>query len=189
MNVGYVRVSSKDQNIERQVKSLREKGVEKLFIDKISGKDTNRPELKSMLEYVREGDTLYFVSISRLARNTKDFLELMDMFKTKSINVICLKESIDTTTPQGKMISTIFASMYELERENIKIRQKEGIKIAKKNGVKFGRPKKEILPDFVRLYPKWKAKEISSKEFMERIEMKPNTFYRRIKEYEDALKE
>lgn len=111
-----------------------------------------------MLEFIREGDTLYFVSISKLSRNTKDFLELMDIFNNKGINVVCIKEPIDTTTAQGKMFATIFASMYEMERENIKQRQKEGIEIAKEKGITFGRPKQEITQEFKQLYPKWKNK-------------------------------
>lgn len=140
-----------------------------------------------MLEFIREGDTLYFVSISRLARNTKDFLELMDVFNNKGINVVCIKEPIDITTAQGKMIATIFASMYEMERENIKQRQKEGIEIAKEKGITFGRPKQKITQEFKQLYPKWKTKEITAREFMEKVNMKPNTFYRRVKDYEKKI--
>jgi len=187
LKVGYIRVSSQDQNIDRQVKVLEESGTEKLYIDKVSGKNLNCPELKAMIEFVREGDQIIIVSISRLARNTKDFLELMETFNEKHVDVICLKEPIDTTTPQGKMISTIFASMYEMERENIRIRQREGIEAAKENGVRFGRPRKEIDSKFLELYPEWKAKNITGKEFMEAIDMKKNTFYRRVREYEEEL--
>lgn len=187
MKLGYIRVSSKDQNPDRQIVKLKEHGIEKLYIDKVSGKNTNRPQLKDMLEFVREGDTIYFISISRLARNTKDFLELMEIFKNKKVNVVCLKEPIDTTTPQGKMIATIFASMYEMERENIKERQREGIEIAKAKGVKFGRNKIYITPEFKQLYPKWKRGDITATDFMKKVNMKPNTFYRRVKEYESSI--
>jgi len=185
MNIGYIRISSSDQKIDRQKSMLENYGIEKFFIDKISGKNTKRPQLNKMLDFIREGDTVYFVSISRLARNTKDFLELMEIFKEKGVNIVCLKEPIDTTTPQGKMIATIFASMYELERENIRERQKEGIEVAKQKGVKFGRPKIKITPEFKKLYPKWKAGEITAREFMRKVNMKPNTFYRRVKDFEN----
>ncbi len=173
------------QNINRQIDALEEIGLDKMFIDKVSGKNADRPELNVLLEFAREGDVLYFDSISRLARNTKDFLHLMETFQEKKVEVVCLKESIDTTTPQGKMISTIFAAMYEMDRENIRINQREGIKSALDRGVQFGRPKVEISEKFKELYPKWKLGEITAVEFMNTIEMKKNTFYRRVKEYEE----
>ncbi len=188
MKVGYIRVSSKDQKEDRQVKALQAR-VEKVYIDKLSGKDTNRPQLQELLSFVREGDMVYFESISRLARNTRDFLELMDIFQSKGVSVVCLKEPIDTTTPAGRMMATVFASMYEMERENIRQRQKEGIEIAKEKGVTFGRPKQEITQEFKQLYAKWKANEITARKFMKKVNMKPNTFYRRIKDYEKKRNE
>lgn len=187
MKVAYIRVSSKDQNIDRQVKALEEK-VEKVYIDKVSGKDRQRPQLQELLGFVRKGDTVYFESISRLARNTRDFLELMDMFQSKGVSVVCLKEPIDTTTPAGRMMATVFASMYEMERENIKERQREGIEVAKDKGVKFGRPKQEINEDFRAVYDKWKAGEVTATKAMDIVGMKRNTFYRRAKELEEELK-
>ncbi|WP_197702844.1 recombinase family protein [Thermoanaerobacterium sp. RBIITD] len=143
MKIGYIRVSSKDQK-EEDFEDI----VDKMYIDKTSRKDTNRPCLQEMLSFIREGDVLYIESISRSARNTRDFLELMDTFKSKGVGVICLKEPIDTTTPSGRMMATVFASMYEMERENIMQRQREGIDVAKQRGVKFGRPKTKIPKDF-----------------------------------------
>lgn len=182
MNIGYIRVSSKDQNERRQIEALQSK-VDKIYLDKLSGKNTNRPQLKEMLEYMRDGDIVYIVSISRLARNTKDFLELMEVFQKKNVSIVCLKEPIDTTTPQGKMIYTIFAAMYEMERENIRGRQKEGIAAAHKQGVKFGRKKIES-DQFKTVYTKWKGGEITAVKAMEMLNMKRNTFYRRVKELE-----
>lgn len=183
MNIGYVRVSTKDQNEDRQIEALQGK-VEKMYIDKSTGTNTDRPQLQAMLSFVREGDVVYFESISRLARNTKDFLELMDFFNKKNVAVVCLKEPIDTTTPAGKMVMTIFAAMYEMEWANIRQRQQEGIKIAKAKGVRFGRPKIEPA-DFNKVYRRWRAGEIKTKQALRELNMKPNSFYRRVKEFEE----
>lgn len=183
--VGYIRVSSTDQNVDRQVELLESKyGVERLYIDKASGKDTNRPELQRMMEWIREGDIVHIVSISRLARNTRDFLELMDIFNREGIGVVCDKEPIDTTTPQGKMIATIFASMYEMERENIRQRQAEGIAIAKAQGRHLGRPKAEYPDKWEEVYVKYKNKEITGVKAMELLGLKKTTFYKLKKEWE-----
>lgn len=119
MLIGYVRVSTAEQNEARQLVSLEERKVDKVFIDKKSGKNTDREALKDMLSYVREGDTVVTESISRIARSTKDLLNIIDTLTQKSVEFVSLKECIDTTTPQGKFMLTVFASMAELERDNI----------------------------------------------------------------------
>ena len=119
MLVGYVRVSTEEQNEARQLVSLEERKVDKIFIDKKSGKNADRDGLKSMLAYVREGDTVITESISRIARSTKDLLTIIDSLTKKGVEFVSLKESIDTTTPQGRFMLTVFAAMAELERENI----------------------------------------------------------------------
>ena len=187
MRVGYVRVSSKEQNEARQVEALKAHEVEKVYIEKMSGKDTNRPQLKSMLEFVREGDVLYIESISRLARNTLDFLTLVNQMTSKGVAVVSLKETLDTSTPQGKFMLTVFGALYELERENIRERQAEGISVAKKQGVRFGRPKKDITDEFCVAYDRWKQGRITAVDAMKMSGMKSNTFYRRVKEYEKGL--
>lgn len=184
MKVGYIRVSSKDQNEDRQVKALEQQGIEKVYIEKISGKDTNRPELKAMLQFVREGDTIIIESISRLARNTLDFLTIVKDLNERKIDIVSLKEMIDTSTPQGKFMLTVFGAMYEMERDTIKQRQAEGIEVAKEKGTKFGRPKQEISDAFKTIYAEWKQGEITATAAMKKLNMKANTFYRRVKEYE-----
>ncbi|MED1801993.1 recombinase family protein [Brevibacillus porteri] len=184
MKVAYVRVSTTEQNEERQVKALESHQIEKWFIEKVSGKDRNRPQLQALFDFVREGDTIYIESISRLARSTYDFLSIVRECEAKGVQLVSLKESIDTSTPQGKFMLTIFGALYELERENIKQRQAEGIEVALNNGVKFGRPKQAITADFTKAYKDWKAGQITATEAMKRLNMKPNTFYRRVKEYE-----
>ena len=134
MLIGYVRVSTVEQNAARQEVLMCELGVEKVFVDRASGKDTNRPELNRMLAFARQGDTIVVESISRFARNTKDLLELMEKLTAKGIGFISKKEAIDTGTPTGKFMLTVFAAVAELEREYILQRQKEGIALAKQEG-------------------------------------------------------
>ena len=134
MKIGYIRVSTVEQNTIRQEVLLKELGVDEVFIDKASGKNTDRPELKRLITYVRQNDTVIVESISRFARNTKDLLELIDQLTAKNVEFISKKEAIDTTTPTGKFMLTIFGAVAELEREYILQRQQEWIAIAKKQG-------------------------------------------------------
>jgi DNA invertase Pin-like site-specific DNA recombinase len=141
-----------------------------------------------MLEYVREDDILYVESISRLGRNLKDLLNIVESLNDKGVGLISLKEShIDTTSPQGKLIFNIFATLAEFEREQNKQRQMEGIAIAKAEGKYKGRKKIEIQIDkkFEKLYQEWKSEKITAVQFMKELDLKKNTFYRRIKEYEE----
>ena len=180
--VGYIRVSAIDQNTERQEVALKELKVDKIFTEKHSGKNTNRPELHRMLDYVREGDTLYIESISRLARSTKDLLSLVQVLQEKGVDLVSLKENIDTTTPQGRFILTIFGALSELERENILQRQREGIEIAKQNGKVLGRPIIESPKDWDKIITLWKRGEITAVESMKRLNLTKATFYRRVKQ-------
>ena len=139
LKIGYIRVSTEDQNTTRQEVLLQELGVDELFIDKASGKNTERPELSRMMNYVRHGDTVIVESISRFARNTRDLLDFVEHLTEKQVEFVSRKEAIDTTTPTGKFILTVFAAVAELEREYILQRQREGIAIAKKQGKYTGR--------------------------------------------------
>jgi len=143
MKICYVRVSTQEQNTDRQEVMMRKLEVDEMFIDKASGKNTDRPELHRMMEYVRKGDTVVVESISRFARNTRDLLELVEKLTEKNVEFISIKEAIDTTTPTGKFMLTVFAAVSELERDYILQRQREGIAIAKKQGKYRGRPAKE----------------------------------------------
>ena len=131
MLVGYIRISTVGQNIARQEVLMQELGVERIFIDRLSGKNTDRPQLKEMMVFVRQGDTVVVESISRFARNTKDLLELVEQLTAKGVEFVSKKEAIDTTTPTGKFMLTIFGAVAELEREYILQRQAEGIAAAK----------------------------------------------------------
>ena len=181
MQVGYIRISTVGQNIARQEVLMRELGVEKVFIDRMSGKSADRPELKAMMAFVRQGDTVVVESISRFARNTKDLLELVEQLTAKGVEFISKKEAIDTTTPTGKFMLTIFGAVAELEREYILQRQAEGIAIAKQRGIYQGR-RPIAHPDFEKTAALWRDGKITATEAMKRLNMKPSTFYRKVKE-------
>lgn len=182
MKIGYVRVSTLEQNTIRQEVMLAQLGVDELYIDKASGKNAaQRPELQKMMDYVRKGDTVVVESISRFARNTRDLLELVEKLSTKEVEFVSLKESIDTTTPTGKFMLTIFGAVAELEREYILQRQQEGIAIAKANGAYKGR-KPIQRPNFNQVVALWRSKEITATEAMRRLDLKPSTFYRKVRE-------
>lgn len=139
MFIGYIRVSTQEQNTIRQELLMESLGVDEVYIDRISGKNTNRPELQKMLDYVRRGDTVIVESISRFARNTRDLLELIEQLTAKGVEFISKKEAIDTTTSAGKFMLTIFGAVAELERDYLLQRQKEGIAAAKTQGKYTGR--------------------------------------------------
>jgi DNA invertase Pin-like site-specific DNA recombinase len=184
MNVGYARVSSREQNEARQIQAFTELKVDRVFLDKLSGKNTDRPQLKVMLDFVRDGDTVTVESISRAARNTKDLLNIIDAITNKGAEFISLKESIDTRTPTGKFMLVVFGAMAELERESILQRQAEGIAIAKAAGKYKGKPKLMIdEEEFKRECKKWRTGKQTAIATMKKLNLKSNTFYRRVKEY------
>ena len=183
-NISYIRVSAADQNPGRQQELMADKNINKEFLDKQSGKDTARPGLQAMLEYVREGDTLYIESISRLARNTADFLRVFEQLRAKGVRLVSLKEGIDTETAQGKFMLTVFAAFSELEREYIRERQREGIDLAKKEGRPLGRPRLQRSKTFSANYKKWKAGEITAVQCMRLEGLKRCTFYKLVHEFE-----
>ena len=180
LKIGYIRISTADQNTARQEVLMTELGVEQVYIDRMSGKNTDRPELKRMMNYVREGDVVIVESISRFARNTKDLLELVEKLTAKQVEFISKKEVIDTTTPTGKFMLTVFGAVAELEREYILQRQKEGIAVAKQNGVYKGRKPIEH-PKFNEVVSLWRKGDITAVEAMKQLNMKPSTFYRKVK--------
>ena len=134
MKVAYIRVSTVEQNEARQLEAMKNKGIEKYFTEKVSGKDTNRPQLKAMLDFVREGDTVYIHDFSRLARSTKDLLDIVEQLHNKGVYLVSNKENIDTSTPTGKLMLTMIGAIAEFERANLLERQREGIEIARREG-------------------------------------------------------
>ena len=185
MKVGYVRVSTEEQNTARQDVLMEQLGVEKVFVDKASGKSKDRPGLTEMMAFVREGDTVIVESISRFARSTKDLLNLVEQLTAKKVEFVSQKETIDTSTPQGRFMLTVFAAMAQLEREQTRQRQAEGIAIAKEQGKYRGR--KPIAVDealFTEQYRLWKNGETSPKFMMKKLGLTHATFYRKVAEYE-----
>ena len=181
MKIGYVRASTTDQNTARQEVLMESLGVDQVYIDCVSGKNTDRPELKRMMTFVREGDTVIVESISRFARNTRDLLELVERLTAKGVEFVSKKEAIDTTTPSGKFMLTIFGAVAELEREYILQRQREGIEIAKQQGKYKGR-KPLSPPGFQEMVIRWKRGEITAAEACRRLGISKATFYRKVKE-------
>lgn len=194
MNIyGYVRVSSTDQNEDRQTAALRKMDVpeENMFIDKLSGKNFDRPSYKGLVKKLKAGDLLFILSIDRLGR---DYKEIQDQWRilTKEIGIdICVLDMPLLDTRNGKdlmgtfiadLVLQILSFVAQSERENIKKRQVEGIAIAKARGVKFGRPKKEVPTDFIDIIYAWKQKKLSFKEALNQCDMSEATFYRKLRE-------
>ncbi|MBQ6996448.1 MAG: recombinase family protein [Lachnospiraceae bacterium] len=184
----YIRVSSKEQNLERQRRAMEELSKkegfefkeEHKFEEKISGKNMDRPELLRMLDYVREGDTVYISDFSRLSRSLEDLLNILNQMDSKGVGVVSLKESFDISTPQGKLMLTMLGAINEFEREIIRERQLEGIKIAKEKGLYKGRAPKDLdgLEEIVSLYAE---KKITVSEAARRLGITRATFYSRLK--------
>ena len=164
----------------RQEVLMQELGVDEVYIDRLSGKNTDRPELKKMMDYVRKGDTVIVESISRFARNTRDLLELIEKLSEKGVEFVSRKEAIDTTTPTGKFMLTVFGAVAELEREYILQRQREGI--AKAQGKYTGRKPIE-RSNFDAVEKLWRAGTISAAEAMRRLDMSRSTFYRKVRQH------
>ncbi|MCI6567842.1 MAG: recombinase family protein [Dysosmobacter sp.] len=180
MKIGYIRVSTQEQNTIRQEVLMETLGVDEVYIDRMSGKNTNRPELQKMMEYVRKGDTVIVESISRFARNTRDLLELVEQLTAKGVEFVSRKEAIDTTTPTGKFMLTVFGAVAELEREYILQRQREGIAIAREQGRYKGRKSLDI-PEFEQVVKSWRSGRITAVEAMRTLHMSKTTFYRKVK--------
>lgn len=201
MKLGYVRVSTKDQNTERQLIKMRELGIEEryIFVDKASGKDFDRPKYQALRFMIREGDLLYLDALDRLGRDYDGIIsEWKYITREVRADIVVLENEtlfdsrkFRTMGDLGKLLEDQFLSMLsyvaEQERKKNKQRQREGIDVAIAEGVKFGRPKQEISDDFRTVYGEWKGGAITATEGMKKLGMKPNTFYRRVKEYEASM--
>lgn len=184
MNIAYLRVSSLDQNLGRQIEAMKPYNIEKTFEEKVSAKDTNRPKLKEMLEFAREGDCIYIMDFSRLARSTRDLLNIVEQLNERGIFLKSLKENIDSSTPNGKLMLTVIGAINEFERTNLLERQREGIALAKRNGVYKGRKEIKKPSNWNEVYSKWKNRELTGVQAMEQLGLKKSTFYRFVKEEE-----
>lgn len=183
MRVGYIRVSTVEQHEDRQVKDLTENAeVSKVFIDKLNGKDTNRPQLNAMIDYVREGDTVVVSEYSRLARSARDLIDITETLQNKGVTVISMKEKLDTSTPQGEFMLTVFAGIATLERKLMLQRQKEGIAIAKANGKYKGRQSKQKPDDWESLKAMYMSRQITVSEIAKRCDVSRPIVYKWLKE-------
>lgn len=199
INFGYMRVSTKQQNLDRQEDALLPYVTDKKYIysDKASGADFERDGFKNMLKAMRSGDTLYIKSLDRLSRNKVQIQEYLLYFKDNNIRVCIL--DIPTTMqdiPAGQewlvemvnnIIFEVISSIAQQERETIKQRQKEGIAVAKAKGKHLGRPILELPNEWEKYYKQWKKGEIQAVEFMAAVDFKKSTFYKKVKEYEATL--
>ena len=184
--IGYARVSTEEQNETRQLESFANysEKIRKVFIDKVSGKNMNRPQLQAMLDYVREGDVVVVSDFSRLARSTRDMLQIVQELTEKGVGLISLKENVDTETPQGRFMLTVFAALAEPERETILQRQREGIAIAKQEHKYKGRKPLPFDEDKVKAEcKKWRNGEQTAVATMNKLGIKRNRFYLIVKKY------
>lgn len=183
MKVAYIRVSTIEQNEERQLEAMKDKGIEKYFTEKVSAKDMNRPQLQAMLEFVREGDIVYVHDFSRLARSTEDLLHIIEQLHTKGVALISNKEKLDTGTPTGKLLVTMIAAINEFERANLLERQREGIAIAKKAGKYTGGKPKAINQElYTQLLEDYRTRKITKRTFAKELGVSRPTLDRLLKE-------
>lgn len=191
---GYVRVSSIDQNEDRQVIALAEAGVpeKNIFMDKQSGKSFDRPQYKKLVKKLKQGDLLYVLSIDRLGRNYEEIQKQWRIItKEKGVDICVLDMPLLDTTQGKDLMGTFIADLVlqilsfvaQSERENIKKRQEQGIAAAKAKGVRFGRPEIPIPDDFGEIVSDWEKKKVSFDETLKRCNMSEATFYRKLREY------
>lgn len=180
MIYGYARVSTAEQNLDRQTDALINYKVDKIFCEKISGTKKNRPELDKLLSEISSGDTIVIESLSRLGRSVKNLAELMEFFNENNIRLVSLKETIDTTSSTGRLLFTIISSLSQFERDVLAERTTEGLKAARARGRLGGRPKTaaDKLNKAVALY---KTKEYSITEITELTGVSKSTLYRSLK--------
>lgn len=191
---GYIRVSSGDQNEDRQLIALHKMGVKDdfIFMDKQSGKSFDRPQYQELVKRIRSGDLLFVLSIDRLGRNYEEIQNQWRILTKEKGADICVLDMPLLDTRQGKdllgtfiadLVLQILSFVAQSERENIKKRQEEGIAAAKARGVRFGRPEKQIPDNFINIVAYWKNKKIPLAEALRQCDMSVATFYRRVRDY------
>ena len=185
-NVAYIRVSTVEQNESRQKETVRGYNIDKWFIEKASGKDTNRPELQAMLDYIREDDTVYVEEFSRLGRSTADLLSIVQKIEDVGAKFISIKENFDTKTPAGKLQMTMMAAIAEFERAMILERQREGIAIAKREGKYKGR-KAISVPNIGAYYDRYMSRQATKTSIAAELGISRTTLDKLFKEYKERL--
>lgn len=182
--LAYIRVSSIDQNEARQKEALKDCKIDKYFIEKVSGKNAKRPKLQEMLEYMREGDTVYVEDFTRLGRSTEDLLFIVRKIEEKGVRFVSLKEKFDATTPAGRLQRTMMAAIAEFEREIILERQREGIAIAKREGKYKGR-KKIVIPEIEKYYRQYMTRKANKTQIAEELKISRQTLNKLFRELEE----
>lgn len=181
MYIGYARVSTQDQVLDRQLDALKQAGCQKIYKEKVTGKKKERPELQKMIEFARPGDTIVVADLTRLSRTTKDLFALVEELNAKGINLKSLKESwMDTTTAQGKLMFTIIAGLSQFERDLVTERTKEGLAAARARGRKGGRPaaKTENIEKAIMYY---NLKTVSVGDICKMCNISKQTLYNYVK--------
>lgn len=182
MIIGYARVSTQDQNLDRQLDALNKAGCERIFNEKMTGTHSARPELQMMLMTLRPGDTLVVESFSRLSRSTKDLLDMVEKLSNLGVHLVSLKEDLDTKTATGKMMLTVMSALSQFERDLIAERTKEGLKAARARGRHGGRPRSGSDKDRDQAYAMYQANIMSCQEIANRFGVSLSTLNRWIRE-------
>jgi len=181
MIIGYARTSKIDQSLDRQLDNLKAQGCERIYQEKITGTKMQRPELKRMMDSLRSGDTLVIESFSRLSRSTKDLLEMVDRLQSMEVNLISLKEQLDTTTATGKLMLTMMSGISQFERDIIAERTAEGLRAARARGRLGGRPRANIKA-VERALKMYDSQKFTIKEIAESTKLSTATINRRVAE-------
>lgn len=187
MKVAYVRVSTDEQHEQRQMAALEKYGIERWYVEKVSGKNAKREQLQTMLDFVREDDVIYIHDLSRLARSLKDLLDILQVLDEKKVTLISNKESLDTSTATGRLMVNMIAAINQFELENLHERQREGIEEAKKRGAYKGRKKKTIPKDVWETnYRKYMSREMNKSQFAREIGVSRPTLDKLLKEHKEG---
>ncbi len=187
MKIGYARVSTQDQNLDRQLDNLRAAGCERIFNEKMTGTKSDRPELKTMLLTLRSGDILVIDSFSRLSRSTKDLLDLVEKLTAMGVHLVSLKENLDTTTATGKLMLTMLSALSQFERDLIAERTIDGLKAARSRGRHGGRPRSGTDKDRKQAYELYKANIMSLQDIAHRFGVSLSTLNRWIRDQKKSV--
>ncbi|MDR0170887.1 recombinase family protein [Bacillus paranthracis] len=188
MNIAYIRVSTVEQNEARQVEAMKQYNIDKVYQEKVSAKNTDRPKLQEMLDFAREGDAIYIADFSRLARSTKNLLELVELvelLESKGVQLVSIKENIDTSTVTGRLMLKMISAINDFERENMLERKREGITIAKAEGKYKGR-KEVSIPDFDKHYQRYMSRKVSKSQLAKELGVSRPTLDKLIKEHQQV---
>ena len=181
MIIGYARVSTQDQNLDRQLDNLKAAGCERIFNEKMTGTRSDRPELKSLMLSLRSGDTLVIDSFSRLSRSTKDLLDMVEKLTAMGVHLVSLKENLDTTTATGKMMLTMLSALSQFERDLIAERTRDGLKAARSRGRQGGRPRSGTDKDRKQALALYHSNAMSNREIAEHFKISQSTLSRWIR--------